>query len=456
MIFIKDHLNRLGVQLVLLIGVSIMIAFLVSATATLLFRNLNDQASRDQAAAIRVEELRDALDVLSTEEQQKFARVASSRTTTISVSSTPSVMETADNDRSRSLSAQLTAQGRFEDVSVSILPLGAVSPPLDDRNSALNREVISVSARLAGGHWLNFRSREPGTWFTSSDLRFIGTTLLLTFVFMIAGSAFLVTRIIQPINELATSARKSASGNMSTRVSVRGPTELQDAARAYNAMQDEIERFDEERKRTVAAVGHDLRTPLTSLRIRAEEIDDAELRDRMIANIDELTQMADGLLNYAKGGLEEDMNHSVDLSDLVASICAEAGVPLSTSGAAVVRGGQVRLTRAIRNIIDNAVKFAGAATVEVQGLSKTARVIVTDQGPGIDPARRSELMKPFSRGEESRNATTGGAGLGLYIAHQIVSAHNGTIALKENPTGGLIVEVELPALSKSGPSAHRG
>ncbi len=153
-------------------------------------------------------------------------------------------------------------------------------------------------------------------------------------------------------------------GDRDARVPEDGPREMRAAAAAFNDMQARIARFDAERMRTLAAVGHDLRTPLTSLRIRAEMLDEADAAP-MIRTLDEMTVMADGLVAYARGVAEAEPVQDVDLAALLARLCEDRGAPLAVDAPAIVRGRPVALGRAIGNLIDNALRYGGAARVRL-------------------------------------------------------------------------------------------
>ena len=209
-------------------------------------------------------------------------------------------------------------------------------------------------------------------------------------------------------------------------------------------MQAEIARFDAERLRTLGAVGHDLRTPMTSLRLRAEMVEDEALREPMIRTLDEMGVMADGLVSYARSGQEDEARVAVDLAALLSDLCAERGAVWTGGPALSAQGRPVALKRVFGNLLDNALRYAGAAEVALAREDDTARVSVRDTGPGIPEDRLAQMFAPFTRGEESRSPDSGGAGLGLSIAHGIVAAHGGRIAVRNLLGGGWVAEVGLP------------
>ncbi len=256
------------------------------------------------------------------------------------------------------------------------------------------------------------------------------------------GLVFL-RRLTRPLADLAAAARVAGHGDRAARVPERGARELREAAQAFNDMQARIARFDAERTRTLAALGHDLRTPITSLRIRAEMLDEAEGAP-MIATLDEMAVMADGLLAVARGEGEAEPRGDVALADLLRRLCEQRGAELIVDAEPVVHGRPVALTRAIGNLVDNALRYGGEARVRLYVDGGEAVVAVEDDGPGIPEDRLVAMFEPFVRGEASRNAGTGGAGLGLAIARAVARAHGGTVMLQNRPAGGLQAKLRLP------------
>jgi signal transduction histidine kinase len=174
-------------------------------------------------------------------------------------------------------------------------------------------------------------------------------------------------------------------------------------------------------------------------------LDDDELREPMVRTLDEMAVMADGLVAYAKGSREVEATERVDLVPFLRRLCADRGATFELGARAEIRGRPVALSRAIRNLIDNAVRYGGSAAVRV-GRDGPDAVVVQDQGPGIPAERLEAMFEPFVRGEDSRSTETGGAGLGLSIARNIVLAHGGTIRLENRAEGGLRASIRFPLL----------
>ncbi|MBK5926422.1 ATP-binding protein, partial [Rhodobaculum claviforme] len=309
-------------------------------------------------------------------------------------------------------------------------------------------EAVALSIRLSGDaggvQWLNSVSRgdhrgPPGIP-TGGLLLVLGVSL----VSVLGAALLLVRRLTRPLNALAAAARAAGQGDRGVRVPEEGPRELRAAAAAFNEMQGRIARFDAERMRTLAAVGHDLRTPITSLRIRAEMLDPEDAAP-MIRTLDEMTVMASGLVHYARGAGDGEEPVRVDLAALLERLCKERGAVLQVAVAAQVHGRPVALGRAFGNIIDNALRYGGTARVRLERTRDAVLVRTEDDGPGIPRERLSDILEPFVRGEDSRSGETGGAGLGLSIARNIIASHGGALSLENRAEGGLRVTIRLPA-----------
>ena len=299
------------------------------------------------------------------------------------------------------------------------------------------------SLRTSGGErvWLNVTLAAPAP-------RDVGIpVLLLVFglsLLSVLGVALLyVRRLTRPLRELAGATRAAGRGDRTARVAERGARELREAATAFNDMQARIARFDAERTRTLAAVGHDLRTPITSLRIRAEMLDD-ESREPMVRTLDEMRVMADGLVAYARGDGDGEARERIDLVPFLQRLCAERGARWMGGPDLAVHARPVALARAIGNLVDNAVRYAGTASVTLERNDNDAVIAIEDDGPGIPPERLDTVTEPFVRGEASRSAETGGVGLGLSIARQVLVAHGGALRLANRSSRGLRAEVRLP------------
>ncbi|WP_140724041.1 MULTISPECIES: ATP-binding protein [Gammaproteobacteria] len=227
-----------------------------------------------------------------------------------------------------------------------------------------------------------------------------------------------------------------------------GPAELVQAADSFNAMQARLNRMMHERTQMVAAIAHDLRTPLARLAFRMEAAPEA-LREKTLADIDEMKAMISAALDFIKNDARRGQRSRVDFQLLVESVVdnlADTGADarLVPGDSVDVEGDPLALRRMVTNLVENALKYGKRARVQVHRNGDQCLLWVDDDGPGIDPAQREHLLLPFVRGESSRNRDTGGIGLGLAVANSIVLAHGGQIDLDNRPEGGLRVTVQLP------------
>src|SRR5579885_1460456 len=243
-------------------------------------------------------------------------------------------------------------------------------------------------------------------------------------------------------------ASAAGRGGSARHVPEEGPEDVKRAAAAFNAMTDQVARTLQSHRQLLSAVGHDLRTPITALRINTEFIEDGELRDRLQKNLDELQALTEAVLSAAKGTGGEQMR-TVDLSALVESVCSDLddlGEPVTwrahSPAPASCRPNEIR--RAVRNLIENAVAYGKRADVFLENGADQYDVVVEDEGPGISDSDRARVFEPFVRLESSRSTETGGSGLGLTLVKAIAEGHGGSVVLENRPEGGLRARLRLP------------
>lgn len=286
-------------------------------------------------------------------------------------------------------------------------------------------------------------------------LRLSGTTLALlaaqVAVLALCGAAA-VRLATRPLRRLADAADGLGADLAARPLAEDGPREVASAARAFNAMQARIKEHLRERSHILAAVTHDLQTPLTRMRLRSELLADAEARDKLLADIDEMRSLvAEGLHYAASAHAAEEAPQPVDLLALLDGLVCDgqdAGQRLSLEAPASLAPVTTRpraLRRIVGNLVDNAIKFAGAAEVVVTPGDGALRIAVLDRGPGIPAGQLQAALQPFVRLEASRNRASGGTGLGLAIAHRLAQALGATLELRPREGGGLEARLSLPA-----------
>ncbi|MGL4404872.1 MAG: ATP-binding protein [Notoacmeibacter sp.] len=259
----------------------------------------------------------------------------------------------------------------------------------------------------------------------------------------------MVRWIAKPLSTFAAAAGNLYRGTETSLVEETGPVEVKALATAFNDMQRRITRLIDDRTHALAAVSHDLRTPLTRLRLRNEDIEDPEARAAISGDLDTMERMIDQTLSFLRGNRTGEMHQPVDLVAIIQTIVdhhADLGekIEFNSTHSLVIQGQHMGLKRCLENIIGNAVKYGVAANVSISQENGVAVVCVKDSGPGIDEIDKQRVFEPFTRLEDSRNSETGGFGLGLAIAKQIAEAHGGSISLSNNAPSGLIVNLRLP------------
>jgi len=286
-----------------------------------------------------------------------------------------------------------------------------------------------------------------------AELRWIGLALLATLG--IGTGAWLALRPVRrTLGRLARVAKEFGSGDLTARARVSGPAELMEVGEAFDAMADRIHGLLRVQQETLQGVSHELRTPLTRARFALELVADteapdrrSELADKVSGNLDQMERLLDELLAYLRlDALQELNRHPVDLAELARSVAAEteALVPVHVEGAGEAIAEPRLLRRALRNLVTNAVRHAGAQVVVRVAVDDAVRIHVDDDGPGIPDEERDSILLPFRRGAEARSLDPRGAGLGLPIAARVARAHDGRLELGRSPLGGARVTLTLP------------
>lgn len=355
------------------------------------------------------------------------------------------------------------AAAMFEDIGLRILTVRVVQ---DDAVMPMRRwerirvradgerlhdhrvERLTLAAEYEPGKWVVTQARSGdrparfGGWL-------IGQTLIL-YVIVLLPLLWIGSRLARPLKQLTGSAQQFARTGAADAVDERGPGDVRDLTMAFNAMRSRIIAMLDEKDRMLGAIGHDLRTPLASLRVRAESVEDDAERARMSETIDEMNRMLEDILSLARAGRSTESVQKVDLAALADAVVEdfielESPVDMAESDRAVafVRPQQIR--RALRNLIENAIVYGERAHVSVVRETGSIRLVVADDGPGIAEDRMEEMLEPFTRLEGSRNRETGGAGLGLALVRAIMAEHQGELRLVNRAEGGLEASLVLPA-----------
>ena len=306
---------------------------------------------------------------------------------------------------------------------------------------------FTASVALPDGSWLNVAvAPPPGAppW---------GWTFLMTFLLSAVGIAVVAVltgrRIAKPMRGLAAAAGRFGRGEAVDDLPEAGPVETRETVRAFNRMRQRLDRYVRDRTAMLAAISHDLRTPITSLRLHAEFIEDAGTKAKIEDSLDEMQRMTEDALAFIREDMHREETRTVDLHALLDSVAADLSelgheVAVADTGRVLVPCRTVALRRALRNLLENGAAHGARATARIDGDRSEVRVIIEDEGPGIPEDDLERVFEPFVRLEESRSRDTGGSGLGLAIARDIVRGHGGDIRLQNRAEGGLRATIALP------------
>lgn len=342
--------------------------------------------------------------------------------------------------------ADLLSEGgvKASEVSAWAMPLR----PRAQKASYPGRVVV-VSARV-DGRYFTVRSRIPATGGRLQG--FLLWQTLSLYLLLLVPIILIAWRVAAPLRDLTRAVRANPAARDLPPIDEAGPSDVRDLIAAFNAYRARIGTMLADKDRMLGAVGHDLRTPLASLRVRVEQVDDDRLREKMIASIEEMTAMLADILALARSGAGTEAPEAIALPLLLRELTADYGeqgkdVAAGALAEAAVRARPMLLRRALRNLIDNALAYGVRARLSVVREGEHARIIVSDDGPGLTDEQIRTLVEPFARGEQSRNRATGGAGLGLSIAREIAAGEGGELVLANRPGGGLDAAIVLPVLT---------
>ncbi len=365
------------------------------------------------------------------------------------------------SDREDALEEILRSQGIAADEVIVVTRSLEVDPMTRDRDRLRERvtetmgrgtQLMVAAAKLPQRDgWSVARVAEPPR--QRGALRTIVMQTVFIFLFLFALQYLLLRRITRPLNILTTRTERFAkTQDPSTPLTAEGPQDIRRLITAHNAMEARIGALLDEKDVMLGAIGHDLKTPLTALRVRIESVENDHERARMAASIEDITRSLDDILSLARVGRVGDPPERAELSSLTASVVEEfedMGQPVTLADTSrIVHPVHVTwLRRALRNLISNAVRYGGSAEVSLLQSGNDIILCVDDHGPGIPEDRIEAMMEPFTRGEASRNRDTGGAGLGLTLARAIAEQHGGRLELSNRPGGGLRAEIILPVVS---------
>jgi len=454
--------NTLFGRLVVVLLAGLFIAQLLGAYVLLRDRASSLYQTTGWYTAQRFASIVELMDILPETQRQLVLNSLNTAILRITIESGPRLSATTNDPHAAQLQSLLVRQLAQRTVNVAILDWEESAPITMQGMSGMQMmhsmsmhqmmmgagpAAFEVEAKLHDGEWVSMLQQLPADQFILHDK--LLTVLAILLLSVVGLSLWAVRGVTQPLVALGKAAEALGRDiNHSPINENEGPREVQRAAKAFNTMQMRITHYIQDRERFLAAVSHDLKTPITRLRLRAELLEDATLRDKILNDLKDMETMTVATLDFIRGEQQHEESKLVDITALLESLQEDRqvmGQEVSLSGnAKPYRGQPLSLRRCLENIIENAIKYGKSAAVEVEDSPQELVIRVRDHGPGIADRQLDEVFKPFHRLEESRNRETGGAGLGLSIARSIARVHGGDIVLSNHPGGGLTAVLVLP------------
>lgn len=333
------------------------------------------------------------------------------------------------------------------------LTVANLTPPSAPAGHSLRLGLATSNGAMLQGTLPDDPLRPPRQGAIIFTFVFLGLTLALL-------SVWATRALTAPLARLAGAAEAFGARDDHVALPQAGPKEVLAVSRALDRMRARVRRLIDDRTQMLAAISHDLRTPITRLRLRAEFIEDENARASTLRDLDQMNALVEAALSFVRDGQGRDVGSQslVDLASVVHTVCdgfADVGAQVSVerSRHVLVRGRPDELQRAITNLVDNAVKYGGSASLFMDAIPRGTRVEVRDPGPGIAEAEREAMLQPFVRGDRARNLNEAtGFGLGLSIVQAIVEAHSGRLILENRPEGGFSAVIELPLATQPAPA----
>ena len=458
-------------RLLLVLASGLLVAQLLSAAINLAERDRLLSSSFGMQPAQRVADVVHLIDGMDAAQRQALLAVFRTPPLVLSLHAAPLIAEDATMGWHAQMFASRLQSALGDTRAVRVQPRDGFAPPTasDDRDARRNARmgtgmgmgpgvgmggahrgnlpVVRIEVQLRDGPWARFDTELPAQ---PEALPWrLALTLVVLLASVLALSLVAVRWVVRPLQQLTAAAQSLGEDLNRPPLPEVGPREVQQAARAFNTMQQRLAAFVDERTRMLTALSHDLKTPLTRMRLRADLMDDDELRQRFESDLKEMEAMVTQTLDFMRGLGGHEARQAVDLNTLLSGLQADQramgrDVQVQGRAASPVMGQPSLLRRALGNLVDNAVLYGGGATLQVDDAPETVTLRVCDHGPGIPSAELSQVFEPFYRLEASRNRATGGTGLGLGIARNIARAHGGDLQLHNRAEGGLEARFTLP------------
>jgi signal transduction histidine kinase len=437
------------VFLTLLLGV-----FISAVVTQLLAENERQrviEAYRDLHALDRSEQLITAAEVVPASARLAYLNVANRPGIRLEEITVPMPVRPVHTEFTNALAVRLGEGYQFE--SIAQRPSACDQPrtqssifgPTESKWSGV---CEAINVRMRDGELLRLQVLPPPSSILAHKADY--TLIIGLFLVSIAFLAYIVARMTtRPLKRLAQAAKDLGNDINHPPLSLSGASEIRQATAAFNAMQARVRQYIFQRTQMLAAITHDLQTPLTRMRLRLEKVTDKELQERLVGDLSAMQEMVREGLDLARSMDTNETMQAMDLDALLDTVCSDAtdaGQQVKVAGrtSMALMGRPLALRRCLVNLIDNAVKYGHQASIHVERIAGAARVTIRDKGPGIAPGELARVFEPFYRVETSRSRESGGTGLGLPIARNIAEQHGGSLTLANHPEGGLEAVLVLP------------
>ena len=314
-----------------------------------------------------------------------------------------------------------------------------------------NLTSFNLSIQMENNQWLNVKAAIRYHFLYRQLFLFSAEIIIFATLFI---SAWSIRRFTRPLKNFKLAAERLGIDLHSKPLDIYGPPVVQEAALAINQMQNRIQDLIRDRTQMLAAISHDLRTPITRMQLRSQFIDDTTLQNNLMHDLTEMSKMIDEVLSFARDDTHSESKQLLDAVSFLDAICEdyhETGTTIrcqSDNARLIISAKPITLKRAISNIINNAKRYGNEIDVRIYQRHNCATILIEDDGPGIQPSELNNVFAPFYREDKSRNKDTGGVGLGLAVTRDIIRTHDGYIELSNRDKMGLCVTITLPLANK--------
>ncbi len=410
--------ERLTGKLVLLVFAGLILLNLVLPFMYTAYSRHDQRLAFREEIANQIVNTMHLMEVSTPQEQTRIASVSSAPNLMVAISTTPLWKTQVHNNSMWELNRKLEKS---------------------DAN-----DYFRVSIQLAEKTWVNFRFEPKGSTLGFQLVMLAFETFIALWLLFFVWQ---VERFTKPLKAFKRAAEQLGIDLKPMPLLEYGPPIVRETADAMNQMQKRITDLIADRTRMLAAISHDLRTPITRMKLRAQLMDDKTIACDQIQDLDEMEAMIAQILAFAKDAANVEAVTTLDLSALIVALCdekAEQGHDISCQAdisRALIQGRPLALKRALNNLLNNAVKYAKTVRVSIRKIEQQYEIVIEDDGPGIPESELDKVFTPFYRIDSSRNSKTGGSGLGLAIVQDIVRAHRGAIVLKNKAPNGLMVQL---------------